>query len=252
MLGANHNAYTQHRNRRSPQEAAMNGKLLFFTLVAILLAGCATRFDVQVSAIAQIATETANSRYVLRNGNTEGGEDDLFFREFSAYFVPILAAKGYQRVTAGEAADLEIFLRYTVSEGRTGINTFSHPIYETVGGNTVNITSTKTDSSGTTTTRSTLRVPLQTLYVGTIVESRSYTLYTSSAALEAYQLKPTGKVLWKTLMNVTSETNDLRTTMPVMAAAAAPFLAGNSGAAKSIQLKLDDPQVMAVRKNARQ
>jgi hypothetical protein len=219
----------------------------------LTLGGCSTRFVVQVSAIAEPGIDTANVRYVLRNGNTSEKENDLFFREFSAYFIPILAEKGYQRVESRDTADIEIFFRYTVSEGRSGINTFTHPIYETIGGNTINIVETKTDGSGTTTTtRSTVHIPLQTLYVGTAVESRSYTLYTSSAALEAYKIKPAGKVLWKTLINSTSETNDLRTTMPFMAAAAAPYLAGNSGAAKYIQLKLDDPRVTAIRKNAGQ
>jgi hypothetical protein len=231
----------------------MKRAILLFLFAALALSGCATRFEVQVSAIAEPGIDATNTRYVLRNGNTNEKENDLFFREFSAYFIPLLAAKGYQRVESHENADIEIFFRYAVSEGRSGINTFTHPIYETIGGNTINITETKTDGSGTTTTTlSTVHIPLQTLYIGTAVESRSYTLYTSSAALEAYKIKPAGKILWKTLINSTSETNDLRTTMPFMAAAAAPYLAGNSGAAKSILLKLDDPRVAAIRKNAGQ
>ncbi len=235
----------------------MQTKRLFSTIMAllviVLLAGCASPFVVQVSAIADPKTNTIGTRYILLNGNTEGQEDDLFFREFSAYFIPILAKKGYQRVESREDADMEIFFRYAISDGRTGINTFARPIYETVGGNTINITRTRTDDSGaTTTTRSTVHVPLQTFYAGTIIENRSYTLYTSSAALEAYKIKPAGKILWKTLMNTTSQTNDLRTTMPVMAAAAAPYIASNSGAAKKIQIKRDDPRINTIRKNAGQ
>ncbi len=222
-------------------------------LVIVLLAGCASPFMVQVSAIADPKASTGNTRYILLNGNAEGQEDDLFFREFSAYFTPILAEKGYHRVQSREDADLEIFFRYAISEGRTGVNTFARPIYETIGGNTINITRTRTDNAGaTTTTRSTVYVPLRTLYVGTAIENRSYTLYTSSAALEAYKIKPAGKILWKTLMNTSSETNDLRTTMPVMAAAAAPYIASNSGAAKKIRIKRDDPRINTIRKNAGQ
>lgn len=221
--------------------------------LALFLPACAAQFNVQVNAIADTSSETSDSRYILRNGNAEGKEGDLFFREYSAYFIPLLAKKGYTRVDSSETADVVIYLRYTVSEGRTGINTFTYPLYETVGGRTVNIVSTQTDSSGdTTTTRSTLSTPIQTLYVGTAVESRSYTLYTSSAALEAYKIGAEKKVLWKTLINSTGETSDLRTTMPVMAAAAAPYLAGNSGAAKHIRLKPDDPRIAAILKNARQ
>ncbi len=235
----------------------MRPKQLFTTLslllTAALLSACASPFVVQVSAIAEPGVESANTPYVLRNGNTEGKEDDLFFREFSAYFIPLLAEKGYQRVDSRKDADLEIFFRYAVSDGRSGVETFTHPIYETIGGNTFNITETKTDSSGTTTTtRSTVHIPLQTLYVGTAVESSSYTLYTSSAALEAYKINPKGKVLWKTLMNITSESNDLRATMPIMAVAAAPYIAGNSGVARTIKLKRDDPRISTIRKSAGQ
>ncbi|HEC19410.1 MAG TPA: hypothetical protein ENI97_08700 [Gammaproteobacteria bacterium] len=226
-------------------------KHLFILLGALLLTACTAPYVVQVSAIAEPGVSTTDTRYVLRNGNPEGKEDDLFFKEFSAYFIPLLAEKGYRRVNSRDKAEVEIFLRYAVSEGRSGISTFTHPVYETIGGNTINIVETKTDSGGTTTTtRSTVHIPLQTLYVGTAVESRSYTLYTSSVALEAYALKPKGKMLWKTLMNLTSESNDLRTTIPIMAAAAAPYIAGNSGVAKTIKLKRDDPAIAALREKA--
>jgi hypothetical protein len=37
-----------------------------------------------------------------------------------------------------------------------------------------------------------------------------------------------------------------------MAAAAEPYLAGNSGAAKNIRLKLDDPRILQIKKQAAQ
>lgn len=228
------------------------GIFTLFTIVALtLLSGCASRYVVQVSAIADADFDAATTRYVLRNGNIKNGEDDLFFREYSRYFIPILAEKGYQQVDSREQADLEIFLRYTVSKGSTGISTFTHPVYETIGGNTINIVETKTDGSGgTTTTRSTVHIPPQTVYVGTAVESHSYTLYTSNVALEAYSLKSAEKILWKTLISCTDESNDLRALMPVLATAAAPYLAANSGAAKTIQLRPDDPRISAIKKQA--
>lgn len=233
---------------------------LFIAILMSVMSGCATHFVVQVNAIADAAATPGGTRYVLRNGNPDGGEDGLFFREFSAYFIPLLAQKGYQRVESSDKADIVIYFRYAVSDGRTGVSTFSHPLYETIGGNTINVTETKTDSGGTTTTtHSTLHIPLQTIYVGTAVESQSYTVYTSNAALEAYKIEAgtteeatQHKVLWKTLISSTGESNDLRTTMPAMAAAAAPYLGGNSGAAVTVTLKPDDPQIIAVKKAARE
>ena len=230
-------------------------------LCLIMLAGlfgCTTRLSVQVNAIADTEISTTAKRYVLLNGNAEGQENDLFFREFSAYFIPLLTQKGYERVTSPEAANIEIFFRYAVSEGRSGVHTFTHPIYETFGGNTITFTETKTDGSGTTTTtKGTVHVPLQTQYVGTAVESHSFTLYTSSAALEAYVINDDTKkdqpgILWKTLMSSTSDSNDLRSVIPIMATAAAPYIAGNSGSSKTIKLKLDDPKILAIKKQAAQ
>lgn len=225
-------------------------------VMTLLLGGCASTFQVQVNAIADTATSVPGKRYVLLNANKDGSEDDLFFREFSGYFVDILASKGYQRVTSRDDADIEVLFQYAVSDGRTGIHTFTHPIYEAIGGQTISFTETKTDSTGTTTTtKGTVHVPLQYQNVGTAVESHAFTVFTSSAVLEAYQVKAVKaadkgtvpKVLWKTVMNCTSESNDLRSLMPVMATAAAPYIAGNSGAQVSVKLKLDDPAVQATR-----
>jgi len=252
-------------NNRSNQHT-----LTIIGLYLIILAslfGCTTRLSVQVNAIADTAINSNANRYVLLNGNAEGQENDLFFREFSAYFIPLLTQKGYQRVASREKADIEIFFRYTVSDGRAGIHTFSHPIYETFGGNTITFTETKTDGSGTTTTtQGTVHVPFQTQYVGTAVESSSYVEYTCSAALEAYKIKREDAqndeqsdgenqqpaILWKTLMSSTSENNDLRSVIPIMAAAAEPYLTGNSGSSKTIRLKFDDPRILQIKKQASQ
>ena len=233
--------------------------LLALTLIGLSLGlfGCASQMTVQVNAISDTKLASAGAtRYVLLNGNGEGLENDLFFREFSAYFIPLLKQKGYQQVDTRENADIEIFFRYAVSDGRSGIQTFAHPLYETFGGNVISFTETKTDSSGTTTTtQGTVHVPLQTQYVGTAVESRSYTEYTCSAALEAYSInkndEKTGQpaILWKTVMTSTGESNDLRSVMPFMAAAAAPYLAGNSGKAVKIRLKPDDPRVLKIKQS---
>lgn len=235
---------------------------LFILMLIVLTAslfGCTSRLVVQVSAIADTEAKGDLTRYVLLNGNAEGQENDLFFREYSAYFILLLSKKGYQRVATREKADIEIFFRYTVSDGRTGIHTFSHPIYETFGGNTITFTETKTDSSGTTTTtQGTVHVPLQTQYVGNVLDSSSYVEYTSSAALEAYKVrhentkKEQPTILWKTLMSSTSYSNDLRSVIPIMATAAEPYLAGNSGAAKNISLPLDDPRILQIKKQASQ
>lgn len=227
--------------------------LTAFMAAFLLLSGCATGLTVQVNAIADTDLKPTGMHYVLLNGNAEGREDDLFFREFSAYFTRVLDNKGYQQVKTRDQADIEIFFRYNVSDGRSGIHTFTRPIYESIGGNTIRFSETKTDAAGTTTTTGTVHIPVSYQYVGTAVESHSYTVFTSSIALEAYVVMPkpgTPPILWKTLISSTSNSNDLRAIMPMMAVAAEPYLGSNSGKQQTIHIKFDNPKLIAIRKAA--
>lgn len=220
---------------------------LFVTLLILLLTGCATGVTVQVNAIADPTLQAPGQKYLLTNGHEEGPKDDLFFREFAAYFERALATRGFQRVADHGAADFIVSFSYGVSDGRTGINTFSFPIYESFGGETIIIT--ETDPSGGVTKR-TVTIPPRYQVVGTQLESRTYTLYAHTAMLEARLPAPqgqTGKLLWKTVITSTNETNDLRSIMPYLAAAAAPYLGGNTGEQKRIELQPDAPAVVEMR-----
>jgi hypothetical protein len=220
---------------------------LFIALLILLLTGCATGVTVQVNAIADPSIQAPGKKYLLTNALVDGPKDDLFFREFAAYFEKALATKGYQRVEDRGAADIIVAFSFGVSDGRTGINTFSFPIYESFGGETITIR--ETDSGGNVTTR-TVTIPPRYQIVGTQFESQSYTIYAHTAMLEARLPAPegqSGKLLWKTVITSVNETNDLRTIMPYLAAAAAPYLGGNTGEQKKIELKPDAPAVVDMR-----
>ena len=231
-------------------------KLLILLIASTALSACATRLTVQVDAIADPTDKPQGMHYVWVNQNPGGHNEDLFFKEFRAYFAPLLAAKGYQAVEKRADAQIEIRFQYGVSEGRTSFYTFTRPIYAITGGETVTYTETKTDTSGTTTTKGTVSIPIHHQYVGTVLESQSVTEFTSTAVLEAYRLEQaTGQaakdgVLWKTMISSTSSSNDLRAIMPALATAAAPYLAGNSGTQQTVRLKWDDPQIQQIRQQA--
>lgn len=225
--------------------------VLFVTLL-LLLTGCATGVTVKVNAIADPLLHAAGKKYFLTNGVVESPKDDLFFREFARYFERALATKGYERVDDRSAADLIISFSYGISDGRTGINTFSFPIYESYGGET--IVMTETDSAGKV-TRRTVTIPPRYQIVGTQMESQTYTVFSHTAMLEARLPAPegeTGKLLWKTVITSVNESSDLRSIMPYLAAAAAPYLGGNSGEQKRIELKPDSPAVMEMRNAIKQ
>lgn len=223
-------------------------KFILASLFTLGLGACATAMNVQVNAINDPTQSVPGKAYYMKNAQTAGGEDELFFREFSTYFEHALQAKGYQRVEDPKSADLIIHFGFGVSEGRTGIHTYTWPIYETVGGETITYTETKTDASGTkTTTKGSVSVPLRVQRVGTQVESRSYTVFTHHASLEARGRKE-HNLLWKAMITLVNESTDLRASMPYLAAAAAPYLGGNSGKQRTVSLERDNPAVVEMRR----
>jgi hypothetical protein len=233
----------------------------FFILITIflsimLVSGCATRVTVDVNAITNTAIKSAGHRYILTNAAGKTDVKDLYFQEFSRYFQTVLQQQGYTRVSDKKDADLEIRFNYGLSTGRTGISTFAWPLYETIGGETITITEKTTNASGkpVTTTR-TIRLPARVERVGTSLESRSYTLYTRSAGLEARLLNKdgsVGEVVWVVNINSVGESNDLRAIMPYLAAASAQFIGKNTGQQRVIELEKNDPRVQALRQDVQQ
>ena len=218
--------------------------LLFATLI---LAGCATSYIVKVDSIADSSTLVAGIKYVMSSGMNDVKDSDLYFREFAAQFRRILTAKGYVEATARADADLAIMLSYGTSSGHNELYSYLRPIYDIRGGENITYKEIKTDSSGLKTeTISTVYVPIRTQLVGYTTELNSQTLYSHFAILEAEALangQPTGKQIWKTTLRMLDPTNDLRHLLPYMAAAAGPYLGGNTGTMQYIELKPDDPRV---------
>lgn len=222
--------------------------LIAFLFAALLLPGCATTYVVKVDSIAASNTPVAGIKYVLTSGMSDVKESDLYFREFAAQFQRILNAKGYVEVPTRAAADIAITLSYGTSSGHSELYSYVRPIYHVSGGENIGYREVKTDADGKKTeTISTIYVPLRTQVVGYATEVNSQTLFTHFAVLEGNSLADggasDGKQLWKTTIRLVDPSNDLRRLMPYMAAAAAPYVASNTGAVQTVELKPDDPRL---------
>jgi hypothetical protein len=224
--------------------------MLFFT--ALLFAfGCASTVDVNVNSIVDPELTPAGKRYVLNSG--EKNQDDLFFREFSRYFDAVLQDAGYIKTDNWQEADLEIVFEFGISDGRTGVYSFASPIYDFVGGETITITEKTSDPSGQKVT--TITIPARLQRVGTSIETRSYTMFNRTAALEARMITKraadqpdmeselTNPPVWGVYIYSIGESNDLRQIMPYLAAAAAPYIGINTGQLITVKLKPEDPLV---------
>ncbi len=222
---------------------------------AALLAGCSSTIPVKVDSITS-AGQDAGSSYVWFSGMEGVAQDDLYFREFSSYFRTVLKQRGYHEGGA-DSADLAIYFSYGVAPGRTVYYTTSTPIYGWFGGDTIVYVESSDAGDGKQSARTTrtITTPIYRRMVGVDVDTRSYTLFTSFATLEAKRFQP-GKsaqqmeTVWKITLSTTSRSNDLRALMPALALAAAPHIGIDSGAAKIIKVKRDDPALLELRRQS--
>ncbi len=222
--------------------------------ISLLVVGCSSGIPVKVDSI--VGSENPPGKtYSWFSGMQNVPQDDLYFREFSNYFRSVLKQRGYVESKEGNAA-LAIYFSYGVSPGKTVQYTTTTPMYDWFGGDTIVYVETKDQGGGEVSrTTSTVTTPVYRRMVGVDVDTRSYTLFTSYAVLEAkrYQAgsKPEEmKTLWKTTVSITGRSNDLRALMPVLATAAGPYLGVDTGAAKIVKIQKDDPKLVELRRQS--
>ena len=228
---------------------------IFLTIVgtALLLNACTRHVVVNVNSITDANIPQTGNRYYMTNANDSNAASELYFQEFRTYFDYLLAKNGYTKVDDLKDADIEIRFHYGVSDGKTAIQHYSWPIYETFGGDRVTITERITDSSGNTQTiNRTVYIPPYVRQVGSAYEAQSYTYYNRYLNLAAFPAaaakgQATQTPLWNVNVYSVGESDDLRAIMPFLAAASAPYLGKNSGQQQSVTLGNDDPLVKELR-----
>ena len=220
--------------------------LILVCVILLSASGCASYVSVNVNSITDISAKSSGNHYVLVNHNEDADSSNLYFLEFSRYFDHVLTKQGYAKVDDPANADIKIIFQFGISDGRTGLQTYSWPIYETFGGQTYTITEKSTNNSGqTVTTQRTVYIPAQVRQVGSTYETRSYTIYNRYANLTALPTSANGQTtpLWNINIHSVGENSDLRAIMPYLAAAASPYIAKNSGQQKTLELTADNPLV---------
>jgi len=224
-----------------PNKNIIFSHVLVVMSMVLLFAGCASKPIVRINAITDSNQTQSGSNYILLSGSSETPENDLYFQEFSRYFHHILATNGFNKVDDLSVANVRIMFSYDVSDGRTGMYSHSWPIYDTVGGYSYTITETSTDANGKQSViKRKIHVPARLYRVGTEHETRSYTIYSHFAKLVAYDAANTdhqSTPIWSILLQSNNDSNDLRTIMPYLAAAAKNFIGKNSG--RQVSLKID-------------
>jgi len=167
-----------------------------------LLSGCATGYSVNVSSI-KAPEALPGKSYVLRSGMKDTSEQDLLFREFSAYVNRALEKRGYTRASDLEHADLAMLLSYDIipggSEYEARYSTYFLPSNRPYTGRYVVQTTSRT-------------VPQ--FYAAMMLKAVSAGAYRSGAESQ----------LWVTRATALTEGDDLRAIFPLLVAGAMPYL----------------------------
>jgi len=217
----------------------------------LIITSCTSRITVVVNAISSSEHNNLGKHYFLTSAMEDVDDKDLFFQEFRQYFEYVLHKEGYTRVNTETGADIIIFLGYGISDGMTDISTYSWPIYEAIGGESISITETTMDSSGNavTTTR-VIYIPARVTRVGTTYETKAFTTFNRSAILEARKSTTnngSGDAVWKLLISSVGTSNDIREVMPYLAAASSGFIGKNSRDRRAFVVEHDDPLLLELK-----
>lgn len=230
-------------------------KIRFLSLVlagaGLLLGGCATTYQVQVSALANPQLAAANTRYTFVSSKPKEQDlGDLQFQEVLRHVQQVLADQGFHEADKPGAAAINLFVDFGVGNPVTRTYTFTTPIYAEVGGGYQTHTTKTTDASGkTSTTTEAVRVPGRYERVGTDVTVNSVTTYRKYLRLSA-RLRQSGvpaekgREVWTVTAIVDDQRADLRAALPLLAQAIEPYVGRDTGRAIIVRFQEKDGRLV--------
>jgi hypothetical protein len=201
-------------------------------------------FEVTVDALAGHELHSANT-YILAPGNSGTSADDLQFQEFARYLDRALQAQGFIAASSAQEAELIVVLSYGVHGPFTKEKSYSRPTYGQTGYRRVYRDSVQCDR-GPGGGMSYTFVPT---YGVTGYTSGTYTqtTYSQFAIIEAFDSsdaeQPSASQVWRVDLVSIGQRNDLRQGLPIMLAAAMPYIGSNSGQKLELELDEDDDAV---------
>lgn len=232
-------------------------------MAAMAIAGCASMatsmleakpdsYTAIVSAFAR-PDASGSKTFVLLPAEKTSPEAELQFLEYSTYVERALLARGFRKAAGFETADLAVFIAYGVSDPKITAHSYRRPVWgqtgvssQTTGRIDFNEITGDADISSTTTQTPTYGV------TGYTTETRASASFQRHLDLTAYDLTrfrhdKAQEVVWDARITSTGTSGDLRRILPVMAAAARPYLGASSGQTVSVGLTDLSTAVLEVR-----
>jgi hypothetical protein len=191
-----------------------------------------------VDALAQPTLAATKRTYTfVAHGGKDQAPGDLRYQEVLRHVEHALASRGFRPATVPSQAELHLFVDFGVGDPVSRTHTFATPIYAELGGGYATRTRQTTDAQGkTTTTTESVSVPGRYERVGTDVTTNIVTTYRKHLRLSARLREPgvqpeAGREVWTVTAVSNDQRGDLRSALPLLAAALTPYIAADSGRA---------------------
>ncbi|MDD3374491.1 MAG: hypothetical protein PHY73_02070 [Candidatus Omnitrophica bacterium] len=227
-------------------------KKLLIVLLCLFLAGCSTvYYEVGVSSLAGGRIAPASKNYLVASGNKGTTSDDLQFIEFATYVKRGLAEKGFKIVDKPEEANAIIFLSYGIGNPVEHTYTYSVPIYGQTGVSS-SYTTGNAYSFGNNTNFSASTTYMPTYgTVGSSLQQITTVTYRRYINLEAYDFDITNKAnqntqLWKTEIESSGWSGDLRAVFPPLVAASFQFFGENTRRKVYVKIQGNDKRIFDI------
>lgn len=218
----------------------LNSTLLVvvFGVMMAILSGCSVnaplQFRTEIDALAAPGATIGNRFWVLP-GNPGGNEQDLQFIEFKGYIEKVLANRGFVKAATAQDSDLVVFLGYGVGQPEVHQYTYDVPMWNDWG-------------YYYPYRRSFYYRGFYPGFAGAGYTQRidTYTTFRRYLTLEACETGPyltqqQRKQLWKTSVQSSGASNDLRLVFPYMAAAMQSYIGANTGHMVTVDIDETDP-----------
>lgn len=215
--------------------------LIFLLVCGCLFCGCATRYNVNVDGLNSGSNATLGAYSIILPANATIASD-LAFNEFSIYVADALTRNGYKVTASAAQAQTGILMSYGIGDPLERINgspsmSFGTGFYHGWGHG-------RHWGWG-----------FGPSFYFPLNDISSYTTYASYLSLSAYDInhyQATGNMVftWQLSVFLRSASSDLRATMPILVAAAMPYIGHNTGRQIVVTISADDPYVQELERMA--
>lgn len=215
-------------------------KIVLLLISALLLSGCSSAIHVKIDAINIPNYSTEQQTYKLLSGNPDISSNDLYFKEFSRFANHALKTTGLELATDDKKASQKIFFSFGINNGTTERYSYTIPVYEQIGGESITIEERTVTNGNLDTSTKEIYIPYSHQIVGREQRIHKITTYQSYLRLEGRSNSEESEQLWMITIEASSSSDDLRMLIPIMLSNAQPFIGNNSGKIINIKIQPND------------